>query len=799
MESITLKDGTYHLLILSWVFVILFIPINEESSTPCKVSQKIKETPSVMPPGCVGGAPYAKTTQRPVVSKDSPTLRSIFSEDSGLSPSGREDLVIEWTVRLLKKVKEGYASDPPTFCKDLTLDTVSLRDGEVLLKTAPLSKNDAPTFQGDNLRSLAVLIYEAYTGEKLANYDQLRGCRRHLPEKLKKCIEKCAYATVDEVLKDLDSPIDKLSKPRSKSKPSGSKRQYGSNHVSSHEISTLPPTVPSFPSPIDVNAALVAASACCPAVEPSVFGPTDLPPTKELSILLIGESGVGKSTLVNTFSLCSQFSRLPTIPLENTRWPIPVRFVFDGVEISTGEKEAEALGGSVTQAPQDYYFNYTLNGLPVRVCVIDTPGMGDTRGLEKDAENIRNIIRHLSHHKTLYGVCFLLKPNDSRFTVFLKYCIEELLKHFHRSILDNIVIGFTHTRATLYKPGDTLPSLMKYFTDSGIRLPLEKKILYCFDSEIVRLLAICSQNANLITNEMCSASAESWHRMRGELARMFGHIAGLHPHHVQETVSFDVTLRVSEALVYTLPGLRDGLETKRKDMEEERGYLRALYSKEKSLQDKARVKKYIYEDRDLDHPGLRCKGCYQICCSSPIPMSRYKAMEKSKQEKLEDNLLAKVTYSWSFIRPYGNCCKRCFCLLANHELALTKRSFCSRLVENPEVKKELEACKDDEQRVEKILEESQKIIDSYTQACTTVGEALEIFKQFLAENSILDLKQQAKNLEHRSAEISNYIDYGHTDSKAKTLIRKSMGYFESMVTPGGRYSVSKLSVEEVQR
>lgn len=152
---------------------------------------------------------------------------------------------------------------------------------------------------------------------------------------------------------------------------------------------------------------------------------------------------------------------------------------------------------------------------------------------------------------------------------------------------------------------------MKYFTDSGIRLPLEKKILYCFDSEIVRLLAICSQNANLITNEMCSASAESWHRMRGELARMFGHIAGLHPHHVQETVSFDVTLRVSEALVYTLPGLRDGLETKRKDMEEERGYLRALYSKEKSLQDKARVKKYIYEDRDLDHPGLRCKGCYQ--------------------------------------------------------------------------------------------------------------------------------------------------------------------------------------------
>lgn len=643
-----------------------------------------------------------------------------------------------------------------------------------------------------------MLIYEAYTGEQLANYDQLRRCRRHLPEKLKKCIEKCAYATVDEVLKDLDSPIDKLSKPRSKSKPSGSKRQYGSNHVSSHEISTLPPTVPSFPSPIDVNAALVAASACCPAVEPSVFGPTDLAPTKELSILLIGESGVGKSTLVNTFSLCSQFSRLPTIPLVDTDWPIPVRFVFDGVEISTGEKEAEALGGSVTQAPQDYYFNYTLNDLPVRVCVIDTPGMGDTRGLEKDAENIRNIIRHLSHHKTLYGVCFLLKPNDSRFTVFLKYCIEELLKHFHRSILDNIVIGFTHTRATLYKPGDTLPSLMKYFTDSGIRLPLEKKILYCFDSEIVRLLAICSQNANLITNEMCSASAESWHRMRGELARMFEHIAGLHPHHVQETVSFNVALGASEALVRVLPSVLTNLDREKREMEKAKSHFEVLQKNKQLLENEARKQKDVLKDCELKHPELQCQVCKKQCYASSISAAEYKTMNDSKRCEFKLNWLRKLICKRK--NSHNELCEKCRHCLSKHEVIVKEESVYSKLCEDNTLKKKLIECQNNEQKVSLLLEESKKKLASYEKAYKIASQALQVFRKFLIENNILNPQQQLKNLEHRLGEIRTYASYGNTDSAEEAQLRKELEYCKSVLAePNNHHSASTVSVEEIQR
>ncbi|ESU40090.1 Transporter, partial [Giardia duodenalis] len=148
-----------------------------------------------------------------------------------------------------------------------------------------------------------------------------------------------------------------------------------------------------------VSNALAEASAARRVVEHTTLKPTSIPPTtpiRELSILLIGESGVGKSTLINMFALCSRFSELREIPLANMSWPTPVRFVFDGVNVSTKGAGTKISGGSDTQVSQDYRFAYTLDGSSIHICVIDTPGIGDTRGLEKDAENMRNVIKHLS-------------------------------------------------------------------------------------------------------------------------------------------------------------------------------------------------------------------------------------------------------------------------------------------------------------------------------------------------------------------------------------------------------------------
>ncbi|ESU41117.1 Hypothetical protein GSB_151684 [Giardia duodenalis] len=702
-----------------------------------------------------------------------------------------------WATRILRKLKEGYDSNPPVCCTAFSLDTITLEGDEIDLKLKPLPDRDLSQIQDTNLRSLAVLIYEAYTGGRLIGCGKLREYRCRLPDKLKKCVEKCGYATVDEVLEKLDPSSGKQSKHRSKSKhaASGANRSSGCA-LKSHEPDAPLPSRPVFSSAAEVSNALAEASAARHLVEYTTLRPTSIPsttPTDEISILLIGESGVGKSTLINMFALCSRFSELREIPLANMSWPTPVHFTFDGVNVSTKGVGAKILGGSDTQVSQDYRFDYALDGSPIRVCVIDTPGMGDTRGLEKDAENMRNIIRHLSQYRALHGVCFLLKPNDSRFTVFLKYCIEELLKHFHKNILDNVVIGFTHIRGTRYKPGDTLPSLRSYFSSNGISLPLERETLYCFDSEIVRLATLCSQNVGLITNEMCSVSAESWHKTREELARMFEYISKLTPHNVKETVDFNVTLRVSEELVRKLPELLADLETEKEEMEKVKCRLEDLQKDKQLLEDKVRVQKAIFEQSELPYPELRCKICNKMCYkSSSTPTNKYKKLVGKEKATFKRKLIDFIS---SIVNP--GFCWKCQHTESNHEIVLIEKSVCERIIENKDVKEEIDRCSTQEERIRIMLCKSEERIDSYNRACATINKALQVCRQFLVENSIIDPRQQLKNIQQRLEEARRHAAYGDADSTAD--IQKDMRYYESMIAaPSGNSATSKIPVEMVQ-
>ncbi|CAG8843022.1 25939_t:CDS:1, partial [Racocetra persica] len=47
---------------------------------------------------------------------------------------------------------------------------------------------------------------------------------------------------------------------------------------------------------------------------------------------------------------------------------------------------------------------------------IDSPEIGDTRGVGKDKENFENILKYISNYEYLNGICILLKPNNARLT-----------------------------------------------------------------------------------------------------------------------------------------------------------------------------------------------------------------------------------------------------------------------------------------------------------------------------------------------------------------------------------------------
>jgi len=93
-------------------------------------------------------------------------------------------------------------------------------------------------------------------------------------------------------------------------------------------------------------------------------------------------------------------------------------------------------------------------------------------------------------YKTLHGILILLKLNVALLTVMFRFCIKQLLTHLHRNAAENIVFGFTNTRGSNYKPGDTFKPLETLLREyETVKLGLFEHNVYRFDSESFRYLA----------------------------------------------------------------------------------------------------------------------------------------------------------------------------------------------------------------------------------------------------------------------------------------------------------------------
>jgi GTPase SAR1 family protein len=202
----------------------------------------------------------------------------------------------------------------------------------------------------------------------------------------------------------------------------------------------------------------------------------NLEPFDELNLLILGQTGVGKSTWINAFVNYLTFPTLDeAIKAEKLESVIPCSFSIQkevskqlvsvdiqvGFSAQTGENgqgQTEADGSSGQSATQSTQVYAMLIGNRI-VRVIDTPGIGDTRGLQQDKKNMADILKVLPTYENLHGILILLKSNEARLDVMFSFCIKELLTHLHRNAVRNIVFGFTNTRNTSYNPGDTFKPL----------------------------------------------------------------------------------------------------------------------------------------------------------------------------------------------------------------------------------------------------------------------------------------------------------------------------------------------------
>ena len=133
-------------------------------------------------------------------------------------------------------------------------------------------------------------------------------------------------------------------------------------------------------------------------------------------------------------------------------------------------------GQSVTQQCRSYTFD--LPSSPRKyICIIDTPGFGDTRGVDQDQINIKHISNYISQLSHIDAICFLLKPNESRMTIFFRLCFTQLFSLLGPDTYRNLTFCFTNARSTFYAPGSTGPVLKKMLAtlDTKEEIQMEKK------------------------------------------------------------------------------------------------------------------------------------------------------------------------------------------------------------------------------------------------------------------------------------------------------------------------------------
>ncbi|KAE9546586.1 hypothetical protein FO519_010202, partial [Halicephalobus sp. NKZ332] len=223
---------------------------------------------------------------------------------------------------------------------------------------------------------------------------------------------------------------------------------------------------------------------------------------KEFTILLLGMTGVGKSTFINSIANYLLFETIDEAINGIPYCIIPTTFTLsirgyeenEYVELNIemlGENEKDKgnevpdSGKSCTQAPRSYSF--VQNG--IKVNVIDVPGIGDTDGHMKDQDNKRAIIEKISKFPKIHSVWVMLKATESRLTIEFLYSLNDIFSTIPKSAVENISFIITHSKGSDFNPGHTCGPLKKFINDLNNDKSLEIKVndaIFCIDSESFR-------------------------------------------------------------------------------------------------------------------------------------------------------------------------------------------------------------------------------------------------------------------------------------------------------------------------
>ncbi|XP_034744435.1 uncharacterized protein si:ch73-170d6.2 [Etheostoma cragini] len=170
------------------------------------------------------------------------------------------------------------------------------------------------------------------------------------------------------------------------------------------------------------------------------------------TIMVLGATGAGKSTLINGMINY----------ILGVKWEDSYRFKL--VDEGQLKSQSESQTSEVTVYKLNYQEGFEIN---CSLTIVDTPGFGDTRGIERDqmiTEQLRNLFSADFGVSEIDAVCFVAQAALARLTPSQKYVFDSVLSIFGKDVAENIRVLVT------FADGQQ-PPVLEAINASGVPCP----------------------------------------------------------------------------------------------------------------------------------------------------------------------------------------------------------------------------------------------------------------------------------------------------------------------------------------
>ncbi|CAL8353584.1 unnamed protein product [Gadus morhua 'NCC'] len=207
--------------------------------------------------------------------------------------------------------------------------------------------------------------------------------------------------------------------------------------------------------------------------------------------MVLGETGVGKSTLAN---------RMINYILGVT-WDDTFRFKL--VDEGTAKPQTHSQTSEVTVYKLNHQEGFQID---YSLTIVDTPGFGDTGGIENDRMILDQLQRLFSAQhgvSEIDAICLVVQAHQVRLTPKQKYIFDSLLSIFGKDVAENFQILVTFAETVKEKRTFKMlkekyeMALKKKMSDADIIKNKEKEYIVLHE-EVVRLIERSAQCLNTL-------------------------------------------------------------------------------------------------------------------------------------------------------------------------------------------------------------------------------------------------------------------------------------------------------------